>query len=323
MSKEFKVGILVVSGLVILYFGFNFLKGQDLFSNEYKYHVIYDNVSGLTKSNPVKLNGLTVGRVEGVKIEKVGDKWKNKVVISVSNEVEIGDATVSHLKSSGPLSGMEIDLVLKQNTIIFEGGEEIKGTVDGGITALLEQKAFPMMENVASVLSSTDGLISSVDSILVGKMVGDLAITMHNLKVTTGGLDKKINAISGNLLTLSKNMNALSGTLNKLASEEVKPLISKFNGIADTLNQLDVKQTMAVLNETVASLNTTLSSINSGQGTLGQLATNKDVFDNLNKTLQNISILTQNLNNHPKHFLGPLGKKVIKNSPTKKPVPIK
>ena len=146
---------------------------------------------------------------------------------------------------------------------------------------------------------------------------------MHNLTVTTGGLDKKINAISGNLLTLSKNMNALSGTLNKLASEEVKPLISKFNGIADTLNQLDVKQTMAVLNETVASLNTTLSSINSGQGTLGQLATNKDVFDNLNKTLQNISILTQNLNNHPKHFLGPLGKKVIKNSPTKKPVPIK
>ncbi len=323
MSKEFKVGALVVTGLVILYFGFNFLKGQDLLSNEYKYHVIYDNVNGLTKSNPVKMNGLAVGRVDGVEIEQVDGKWKNKVIISVSNEVEVGDGTIAYLKSSGPLGGMEIELVLKSNTVVFEGGEEVKGAVEGGIAAIFQEKAVPMMENVSSLLASTDGLINSVDSVLVGKMVGDLAVTMHNLKVTTAGLDKKMNIISGNLLVLSQNLNALSGTLNTLATDEVKPLMGKFNGIADTLNQLDVKQTVAELNKTVAALNKTLQTVNSGEGTLGKLATDPALYDNLNDALKNVSIMTKNFNNHPKHFLAPLGKKVIKGSPTDKPEPIK
>lgn len=314
MSKEFKVGALVVTGLVILYFGFNFLKGQDLLSNEYKYSIIYDNVNGLTKSNPVKMNGLAVGRVAGVQIEQVEGIWKNKVIISVSNEVEVGDGTVALLKSSGPLGGMEIELVLKSNTVVYEGGEEVKGAVEGGIAAIFQEKAVPMMENVSSLLASTDGLINSVDSVLVGKMVSDLAVTMHNMKVTTAGLDKKMNAISGNLLVLSQNMTALSNTLNTLATDEVKPLMGKFNGIADTLNQLDVKQTVAELNKTVSALNTTLNSVNSGQGTLGQLVTDKELYTNLNKTIGDLDVFIQNFNNHPKHFLGPLGKKKIKGA---------
>ena len=313
MSKEFKVGTLVVVGLVILYFGFNFLKGQDLFSNENKYHVIYGDVKGLTKSNAVKLNGLAVGRVAQVEIFMEDNQWKNKVVLSVSNEVEIGDGTVALLRSTGPLGGMEIVLVLKANHVVFEGGETIKGVTEGGLADIFQEKAVPMMTNVSSLLSSTDGLVRSVDSVLVGKMVGDLAVTMHNMKITTAGLDRKMNAISGNLLSLSNNLNTLSATLNTLAADQVKPLLGKFNGIADTLSHLDVKSTVAELNQTIGALNKTLRTVNSGQGTLGMLMKDKKVYENLNEALKNMSILTKNINNNPKAYLAPLGKKNPKN----------
>ena len=59
MSKEFKVGVIALIAGIILYVGFNFLKGIELFSNTNKFYVVYDRVNGLQVSNPVMLNGLS------------------------------------------------------------------------------------------------------------------------------------------------------------------------------------------------------------------------------------------------------------------------
>tara|TARA_R110002124_G_scaffold230911_1_gene396116 strand:- start:370 stop:609 length:240 start_codon:yes stop_codon:yes gene_type:complete len=68
ISKEVKVGIMSIFALAMLYLGFHILKGSDIFSRTYKYYVIYDDIDGLTVSNPVLLNGLTVGRVQSIKL---------------------------------------------------------------------------------------------------------------------------------------------------------------------------------------------------------------------------------------------------------------
>ena len=68
ISKEVKVGLLGTVALTMLYFGFNFLKGSDLFSTTKRYFVLFDNVGGLQPSNAIRLNGVQVGRVESTKL---------------------------------------------------------------------------------------------------------------------------------------------------------------------------------------------------------------------------------------------------------------
>ncbi len=316
MSKEFKVGTLVVISLVVLYFGFSFLKGQDFMNSESNYFVIYDNVNGLTKSNPVKLNGLAVGRVAHIKILSEQEN-KLKVTISISNSLEVGDGTIATLKSSGPLGGSEIDLVMGTNKVAYEGGEEIRSHVEGGISAIFQEKGIPMMENISSLLASTDGLVQSVDSVLIRKTIGDLSITMSNLKKSTYGLDKKMAIITNNLVGLSQSLNKMSGTMNSLTEEEIKPLMGKFNGIASKLEKADVEKTITELNKSIASLTTTLTALNEGKGTMGKIMKDPALYNNLNKAITDISELMNHLDKDPRHFFAPLGKKQKKGNVTK------
>lgn len=80
LSKEVKVGLLALVAGIILYVGFNFLKGIDFFSPTKKYYVVYDNIAGLTVSNPVTLNGMTIGRVDQTKILT---ERNNKILVTL------------------------------------------------------------------------------------------------------------------------------------------------------------------------------------------------------------------------------------------------
>jgi len=79
-----------VSG-IILYFGFNFLKGIDFFSKTSYYYVIYDNVDGLTKSNSVIINGLSVGKVSDIKL--LQNRNKILVQIMINQDIQLGDSS--------------------------------------------------------------------------------------------------------------------------------------------------------------------------------------------------------------------------------------
>ena len=66
MSKEVKVGILVLVSGVLMYFGYHFLKGNDLLSNESVYQIRYAKIDGLQVSSSVLVNGHRIGQVEDI-----------------------------------------------------------------------------------------------------------------------------------------------------------------------------------------------------------------------------------------------------------------
>ena len=99
MSKEFKVGLIALIAGVLLYYGFNFLKGKDFFSPTNKFYVLYDNVDGLNKSNPVIINGLAVGRVS--RIQLLQDAQNLILVeLDIDENIQLGDSTVASLSNT-------------------------------------------------------------------------------------------------------------------------------------------------------------------------------------------------------------------------------
>ena len=65
-SKEIQIALVALVGIVVLYFGLQFLKGLTVFSTDNNYYVKFSDISGLSASSPVYANGYRVGVVENI-----------------------------------------------------------------------------------------------------------------------------------------------------------------------------------------------------------------------------------------------------------------
>lgn len=63
-SPEVKIALVAVAGIVVLFFGMQFLKGLNLFSSDVRYQMQFDDINGLTLTTPVFANGYKVGIVK-------------------------------------------------------------------------------------------------------------------------------------------------------------------------------------------------------------------------------------------------------------------
>lgn len=71
MSKEIKIALVAVVGILIMYFGINFLKGINLFSSHNYYYITFNDIQGLGASTPIYADGYKVGTVDAIEFDLV------------------------------------------------------------------------------------------------------------------------------------------------------------------------------------------------------------------------------------------------------------
>lgn len=299
-SKEIRVAILAIASGVILYTGFNFLKGVDLMSKTNTFYVSYPEIDGLTVSNPVMVNGLMVGRVSEIHLDQENNN-SLLVTLEVDREVKIGDSTVALLSNNSLLGSKAIKLTLGKSSTIYEDGATLVGTKEQGLADVIAAKANPLIEHLDSVIVTLNSRLGAISGKQLGAIVSNLEGASFELK----GILKQ-NA--GNIHTVTGNLAQLSSSLVKTEAE-LKPLLLKFSALADSLNNLELKATVAKANLAMVNLSEITRKINNGEGTLGALVTDKSLHNNLNKTLTDLDSLVVDLKYNPNHYFAPLGKK--------------
>lgn len=300
-TKEFKVGLFAIIAIAALYIGFHYLKGIDFFSDTNKYYVIYTNVGGLEVSNPVKINGVNVGRVSAKQLIQ-GDE-KNEVVVELDLEgaIILGDGAIATLESDF-LGNISIalddgDLV---NPISF--GDTISGQLAKGIEDLLKESAIPVANNLEATIKKVNIILDNLSG--NGDKINEM---VDNMKYASYDMRRIIRESRTHLNTLTKSYNELAITLNQTI-KDTKPLISKYGELADSLKSVDVQTTLNKFNATLDSLNITISKLNNGTGTMGKLLNNDSLYVNLNRSLEDLDKMLIHMNEEPKHFFAPLGK---------------
>ena len=308
MSREFKVGLIALIAGVLLYYGFNFLKGNDFFSPTNKYYVLYDNVDGLNKSNPVIINGLAVGRVS--KIQLLQDAQNLILVeLDIDENLQLGDSTVASLSNTDFLGSKGIILNVGPLTNPIEPGDTLIPFQDKGLSEI-----FASAEPVASNLNTT---ITRVNEILIGlKGSGEkINETLDEVKIMT----KSVNEIIGeNQYKLAQIMSNTSSVIAKINDklDRIDPLMNKTEGVLDSLSNLEINETLAAVRGTLDSLNSTITALKDPNGTLGKFISNDSLYNSIQKTVSDFDSLANHLNYYPKHFFAPLGKshnKVMKD----------
>jgi phospholipid/cholesterol/gamma-HCH transport system substrate-binding protein len=299
-SNELKVGFLALLAFLILYFGFNFLKGNDVFSTARVYYVEYDNVDGLMVSNQVMVNGIEVGKVK--KVEILPEK-ANKILVTLrlSQDIVIPDKTVAVLSDGALLGGKIIRLRLEGKGNLAEDSF-LKGETEVGVTALLKERAIPVIANADSLLVSFRQISNKFDN--TGTYLNTLLKTSNE---TVSNINGSVNGIvadnKANIAQISLNMKTLSTDLIE-TEKQLRPLLSKFNTVADSLNALKIGKTLKEVDATVVSLKKIVQGLERGEGTAGKLIKNDSLYLGLNKTIVDLDKLLLDFRLQPKRYIG-------------------
>ena len=300
-AKEFKIGLIALAAGLTLYFGFSYLKGRDFLNNETSYYVVYPNVDGLTKSNPVVINGLTVGKVRNIQLLQ---DYNNQVIVelAINSEIILGDSTIAELSNADLLGSKAI--VLKIGSIGIPLGP------NDTLIALMDRGLAEYLDNVQPITDNLNVTIRRINEILLGLQGSGEKITstITELEITLKGINGLLNENKeGFALVINSTNEVLSNVNNKI--NDLGPIFKKAEGVMDSLNNIDLSGTLIEVQNLMKALNSTVSAINQGQGTMGQLMVNDSLYNNLNQLLLDLDKLTLHFNQYPKDFLKPLGRK--------------
>ena len=286
-TKEVKIALVAIAGVVVLFFGMNFLKGLNIFSSEDNYYVQFSDITGLSSSSPVYADGFKVGVVKDIIYDYTHTEG-SKVLIGVDKQLRIPQGSSAEIVSD-MLGNVKVNLLLANNPRekVAPGGL-IKGMINDGAMGKLQD----MVPAVEKMLPKLDSIMTSLNAILADPAIRQ---SLHNVQ-----------AITDNLTTSTAQLNTLMAGLNK----NVPGMMAKANNVLDNTETLtanlaavDVASTMRQVDQTIANVQQLTAKLNSKEGTLGLLMNDTQLYDNLNSTMLNADSLVIDLRQHPKRYV--------------------
>lgn len=287
LTKEIKIALVAIVGILIMYFGINFLKGMNLFSTNNTYFITFDDIQGLGASTPIYADGYKVGTVDGLEYD-YKENGPIKVKVDIIKDLRIPQGSKAEIVKD-LMGNLQVNLLLANNPRErVEPGGIIPGAVNGGMM----DKAANLVPVVEKMLPKLDSILTSVNALLADPA---LAASLHNVET-----------ITSNLTVSTRELNTLMAGLNK----QVPGMIEKANGVLDNTNRLtanlaslDVQGTLNKVNQTLESAHQFTEKLNSNQGSLGLLMNDTKLYDNLTSTMSHADSLVIDLKAHPKRYV--------------------
>ena len=286
-SKEIQIALVAVVGIIVLYFGLQFLKGMTLFSTDNRYFVKFQDVSGLSVASPIFANGYRVGVVETIEFnyENTGE-----IVASIGVDKNMQVPKGSRAEIATDLMGnVKVQLVLGN---VADGVVAPGDTITGGQQVGAMGKAADMIPTIQQMLPKLDSILASVNTLLADPAI---ASSLHN-----------VDQITANLSRTSQDLSQLTAQLNRQMPQMLKNadgVLANTNQITKNLNELDIAATMTSVNTTLKNVEQMTATLNSKEGTLGLLMRDPGLYNNLNSTMMHADSLMMDLKQHPKRYV--------------------
>ena len=307
ITKEIKTGVLVMTGLVMTIFSFNYLKGINLLEKSRHFVVVYDNVEGLVASNPVTINGFKIGNVQKINLSDDGTN-KLEIKLMIDNEVEFSKSSKAELYETGLIGGKAIAIIPNyEDSSIAESGDYLQGTIKPGLTELVNQKLTPLQEKLESAIQNADNVMLNINELLSDDTKTSLQQSILNFKNISESLYETTNNVNSIIL---KNSNAIENSLNNIESSS-----KNINEITQSVSDANVSDLILKLNSTVTNFNLALSKINNGNGSISKLLENDAIFNNLEKATSELEALINDIKANPNRYVhfSIFGKNTSKN----------
>ena len=300
ISREIKTAILVISGLLLFIYMFNYLKGEDLFSNEIDFYTEFD-FNALSTSSQVTVNGNPIGKVES--IDYIFETGKTKVSFSVDPRFEFSKSSTIKMYETGIMGGNALAIINSFEGERAKKGDFIASEVEAGLITSLKDNFSGLSTNLDKTLRSADTLMTSLNDVILDDSDKGLKATVAEFNETL-----KSFKISSNLA-----QNFINDKDAKITSilDSLEKASSNFAELSKDLKKVEISKTVKNFDETLLNMNTILKKLKTGEGTMGKLFKDDTLYTNLNGTLKEMEELLRDIKLHPKRYFRILSRKEI------------
>lgn len=301
-SKEARIGLLVASAILILFSGFYFLKGANIFSGENEFFAYYDNVQGLQASSPVQIKGLNVGRVSAIELNGGG---KVKVTIAINKKTDVPKGTIAMLASTDLLGTKAISLNLGKSSQLVPDESVLPSDVEGGIIDAISAEITPLLIDLRHVVGTFDTVMIGINGVLDPVARANLQASIANLNTTTSNfsqLSSRLNAESGQLTGVIRNANTITSNLAN-NNERIDRIIRNAELTTNQLSEAQIDQTISQFKTAANELQAVVAKVNSNEGSLGLLVNDKGLYNSLNASLGTLNSLMADVEAHPARYI--------------------
>ena len=291
-TKNVKIGLTVLVGLALLYWGINYLKGVNLFTPANRYYTEIESTDGLLEAAPVTVNGFQVGQVREINY----DYGKNKitVMLALNKEMKVPQGSTINLVS-GLMGGASLVLNLGSGAPMKQGSfiptTDIPGLMDHVKDSVVPMVT-DMLPKVDSIMNNVNGLtgdpalmaaLSRLDGI-----TRQLQISAQQLTVLMNGLNRSVPGVMNNVNGITNNLTGATGNLTDLS---------------ESLKNMPLDETMNKLNTTLANLQALSEQLNDKNSSLGKIISDRELYDNANHAIASLDSLLTDIKANPKRYI--------------------
>ena len=331
ISKEFKIGIVVTSAIGLFIWGFNFLKGRDLFSHKFELYAVYPKIDGLIEANPLLVNGFKIGQVNNISLMKQPNgEYAVLVKFLISEEVKIPKHSIAKAISSDLLGSKAVEIIYSDSKEYVVSGDTLYAENEEGLKSAVSKQLTPLQHKAEGLISSIDSVMTVVQFVLNDKTRDNLNKSFESIKKAIESLEQTAYKLDDLVASEKTKISAILTKLNNLATMldndkgKISNIINNFSTLSDSLSKSQLKSAIANADKTLKELNETMTQINSGKGTIGKLMKNDSLYNHLNDASADLDKLLIDLKANPGRYVhvSVFGKKE-KPAPELKPATIK
>ena len=298
MNKEIRTGIIAIFTIVVLIYGINYLKGLNILDKNRIFHAKYDNIDGLLKGSVISLNGFNVGIVSNISLQS-----DNSLLVSVKINEDFDVPANSILKiSNQDLMGTKgISVILGNSGLLAKNNDTLIAEIENSLQDEVNKQILPLKNKAEGLISSVDSLMVIFTSVLNTDARKNLASSFKNLDETfilmsesMKELNKLVVTNEKNISNSIKNFESITGNISD-NNESIENILKKMSSISDSVSSKDI-------GDIIKNLNDITNKISIGQGNLGLLNSDDQLYRNIEKTTNDISILVEEIKKDPKKY---------------------
>ena len=300
ITKEVKTAVLVLLGIFLFIFGYNYLKGQNLFEPKNIYYTEFD-YNALSTSSVVTVKGNTVGKIQDIIYDyKTG---RTRIAFTVNEQLKFSKNSKIRLYETGLMGGNAIAIIISNDGELAKPGDVLESEIQVGLITSLSKNFSGLSTDLNATLKSTDTLLTNINKIVIDESDAGLKRTIAELNATLKAYKNLANTLNGVVSENDKNIAAILDSF-KTASNDLAAMTSE-------LKEANVGNTVESLNETLSNINSLLAGLNNGEGSMGKLLKDETLYQNLEGATKEMEALLKDIKLHPKRYFRILSKKEI------------
>ena len=297
MKREVKVGVFAVAVLLAAWFGARFLKGSELFSNNYKYYAYYDQVGGIQTASHVMIYGVKVGSVTKVTLDEDPSKGV-ELELSIDRRYRIPADSKAKIFSNGVMGGKAVDIVMGSSPEYIEDGGTLSSEVGVDIIDMAGSELEFFKEKITEVVGSLTTTLDGINSLLEENSA-NLNSIVANVDGITASTDEILRDQKTHLKEAIASLNLFAQSLGD-NTEHIDSIMGNLDAFSAQLAEADL---VSEVESTVEHLNAVLAAADAETGTVGKLLNDAELYDNLSAASDNLSLLLADLKANPKRYV--------------------